>query len=82
MALKGHVPDLVAWDQTSILREIAALKGAMTALTNLTGNPTSDSRGVVTRNVRDYEIIEAIQGNTEVLERIQTQLSFITEIEL
>ncbi len=78
MALKGHVPDLVAWDQTSILREIAALKGAMTALTNLTGNPTSDSRGTVVRNVRDYEIIEAIKAQTKVLERISEQLEILS----
>lgn len=79
MALKGHIPEQVVWDQTSILREIAALKGALTTLTNLTENPTSDTKGLVTRNVRDFEIISAIQDNTQVLERIERQLSYITD---
>ena len=74
---KGHIPDPVIWDQTSILRSISALKGALTALTNLTGNPTSDSRGVVTRNVRDFEIISAIKDNTAVLRRIEEQLEIL-----
>lgn len=79
---KGSIPKAVIWDQTSILREISRLIGALTTLTNLTGNPTSDTRGVATRNIRDHEILDAINANTEVLERIQTQLSFMTEVDL
>ena len=79
---RKHIPEPVVWDQTSILREIAKLKGQISTLTNLTGNPSSDTRGIVTRNVRDYELISAIERNSEVLERIQRQLSFITGIDL
>ena len=79
---RKHIPEPVIWDQTSILREIAALKSQISALTNLTGNPSSDIRATVVRNVRDYEILAAMDRNTEVLERIQRQLSFITVVNL
>ena len=79
---RKHIPEFVQWDQQSILREIAALKAQISTLTNLTGNPASDTRGVVTRNVRDYEILATMDRNTEVLERIQRQLSFITNVDL
>jgi len=79
---RKHIPEPVVWDQTSILREIAALKSQISTLSNLTENPSSDTRATVMRNVRDYEIIAAIERNTEVLERIQRQLSFITDFDL
>ncbi len=79
---RKHIPEFVQWDQQSILREIAALKAQISTLTNLTGSPSSDTRGVVVRNVRDYEIIAAIERNTEVLSRIQLQLGFINNINL
>ena len=79
---RKHIPEPVIWDQTSILREIAKLTGQISALTNLTGNPASDTRATVVRNVRDYEILAAMDRNTEVLERIQRQLSFITTTNL
>ena len=79
---KGHIPQAVIWGQTSILREISRLIGALTALTNLTANPTSDTRGVVTRNIRDQELIESLIAIPEVLERIQQQLSFLTNVPL
>ncbi len=79
---RKHIPEPVIWDQTSILREIAKLTGQISALTNLTGNPSSDTRATVVRNVRDYEILAAMDRNTEVLERIQLQLSIITGVEL
>ena len=79
---RKHIPEPVIWDQLSILREIAKLTSQISVLTNLTTNPSSDTRGVVVRNVRDYELIAAIERNSEVLERIQQQLSFITSVEL
>lgn len=79
MALKGHVPDLVAWDQTSILREIAALKGAMTALTNLTGNPASDARGTVVREVTAERLIQTLEGIHEQIRITNMHLSIMTE---
>ena len=79
---RKHIPEFVQWDQQSILREIAALKAQISTLTNLTGNPSSDTRGTVVRNVRDYEILAAMDRNSEVLERIQLQLSIITGVEL
>ncbi len=79
---RKHIPEPVIWDQTSILREIAKLRSQLAALTNLTGNPASDTRATAVRNVRDYEILAAMDRNTEVLERIQRQLSFITIVNL
>lgn len=79
---RKHIPDFIQWDQQSILAAISALNGALTALTNLTENPASDTRGVVMRNVRDHEIIAALVAIPEVLERIHTQLSFITGVGL
>ncbi len=76
-ASTGHIPEPVIWDQTSILREIAALRSALSTLTHLTVNPTTDTRGTVTRNVRDFEIIEAIQENTAMLRRISEQLEIL-----
>ena len=79
---RKHIPEPVIWDQTSILREIAKLTGQISALTNLTGNPSSDTRATAVRNVRDYEILAAMDRNTEVLERIQRQLGFITHLDI
>ena len=79
---RKHIPEAVVWDQQAILAAIARLSSQLTQLNNLTGTPQSDAKGVVTRNVRDFEIIEALDRNTEVLERIQQQLSFITDVNL
>lgn len=79
---RKNIPEPVVWDQTSILREIAKLRSQISVLTTLTENPSSDTRATVVRNVRDYEIISAIARNSEVLERIQRQLSFITGVDL
>ena len=79
---RKHISEPVIWDQTSILREIASLKAQISTLTNLTENPASDTRATVVRNVRDYEIIAAIERNTEVLGRIQRQLGFGNNINL
>ena len=79
---RKHIPDPVVWDQTSILREIAKLKSQISVLTNLTDNPSSDTRATVVRNVRDYEILAAIERNTEVLGRIEQHLSFISDADL
>ena len=79
---RKHIPEPVIWDQTSILREIAALKAQISTLTNLTENPASDTRATVVRNVRDYEILASMDRNTEVLERIQRQLGFITHLDI
>ncbi len=74
-------PKHVIWDQAAILRRIADLEAAITAFTSSSENPTSDTQGTVVRNVRDYEILSAISQQTEVLERIEQQLIFLTEIE-
>ena len=79
---RKHIPEPVIWDQTSILREIAKLRSQLAALTNLTENPASDTRATAVRNVRDYEILAAMDRNTEVLERVHQQLSFITGVDL
>ena len=79
---RKHISEPVVWDQTSILREIAALKAQISTLTNLTENPASDTRATVVRNVRDYEILASMDRNTEVLERIQRQLGFITHLDI
>ena len=79
---RKHISEPVVWDQISILREIAALKSQISTLTNLTTNPSSDTRATVVRNVRDYEILASIERNTEVLERIQRQLGFITGLDI
>ena len=79
---RKHIPEPVIWDQTSILREIAKLTSQISVLTNLTENPSSDTRATVVRNVRDYEILAAIERNTELLGRIEQHLSFISTIDL
>ena len=79
---RKHIPEPVIWDQTSTLREIAKLTGQISALTNLTENPSSDTRATVVRNVRDYELIAAIERNTELLGRLEQHLSFISGADL
>ncbi len=79
---RKHIPEPVIWDQTSILREIAKLRSQLAQLTNLTSNPSSDTRATVVRNVRDYEILAAIERNTEFLGRIEQHLSFISGADL
>ena len=76
------IPEFIQWDQQSILTAIAKIASELSTLTDLTVNPASDTQGVVTRNVRDHEIIAALVAIPEVLERIHTQLSFITEVHL
>lgn len=79
---RKHVPDAVQWDQQAILAAIAAISSAFSTLNSLTENPDTDTRGTVVRNVRDHEIIAALVAIPEVLERIQLQLSFLTEVNL
>ena len=79
---RKHIPQPVVWDQTSILKQISELEGALTALTNLTGNPSSDTRGVVVRNVRDHEIVEGLTVIGEALQRINMQLGLLSGMEL
>ncbi len=79
---RKHIPEPVIWDQTSILREIAKLRSQLAQLTNLTTNPSSDTRATTVRNVRDYEILAAIERNTEFLGRIEQHLSFISGADL
>lgn len=75
---RGHIPEVVAWNQAAILSAIARISSGLSQLSQLTGNPTSDSSGTVVRNVRDYEIIEAIKANTIMLERISEQLEILS----
>ena len=74
----GHIPNVVVWDQAAILSAITQVTSGLSQLTTLTGTPSSDSKGVVTRNVRDYEIISAIKDNTDVLKRISEQLEILS----
>ena len=79
---RKHIPEPVVWDQTSILREIAKLRSQLAVLTNLTENPASDTRGVVVREVRAEEIINALAVLPEVLERIHSQLAILNGVQL
>ncbi len=79
---RKHIPEPVIWDQTSILREIAKLRSQLAQLTNLTENPSSDTRATIVRNVRDYEILASMDRNTELLGRIEQHLSFISGVDL
>ncbi len=73
-------PAPVQWDQQSILAAIKALSQSLGQLTYLTGNPTSDIRAVVVREVRAEEIINALVAIPEVLERVQIQLGLLTGV--
>ena len=79
---RKHIPAPVIWDQTSILREIAKLRSQLAALTNLTENPSSDTRATVVREVRAEEIISALAALPEVLERIHSQLAILSGVQL
>ena len=79
---RKHIPEPVIWDQTSILREIAKLRSQLAVLTNLTEDPSSDTRGVAVREVRAEEIIQSLAALPEVLERIHSQLSVLTGLQL
>ena len=75
-------PDPVQWDQQAILSAIARVGATFGQLTYLTGNPPSDTRAPAMRNVRDYEIISALERHSEMLGRIERQLSFISGVDL
>ncbi len=77
-AARKHLPEPVVWDQAAILSAITRLTSGVAQLNNIVGLPSSDSRGVVTRNIRDYEIIAAIKENTGVLARISEQLEILS----
>ena len=79
---RKKVPLFVQWDQQSILRRIGKLEDALTVLISQTTTPSSDTEGIVVRNVRDHEILEGQERITEILERIQFQLSFMTGVTL
>lgn len=79
---RKHIPEAIQWDQAAILAAITSISSAFSTLNSLTGNPLSDARGSVVRNVRDFEIINAIEANTAVLERIRLQLVFMGDVEL
>ena len=71
-------PKHVVWDQAAILRRISDLESAITAFEQTTGTTSSDDSAVVIRNIRDYEIIEAIKTNTNILLRISEQLEILS----
>ena len=79
---RKHMPNVVQWDQQAILAAIAAISSAFSTLNNLTGNPDPDARGTVVREVRSQEIVAALVAIPEVLERIHTQLTLVTNVNL
>lgn len=79
---RKHIPEPVQWDQQAILAAIAAISSAFSTLNSLTTDPATDARGTVVRNVRDHEIVAALVAIPEVLERIHTQLSALTSLNL
>ncbi|MEE9598156.1 MAG: hypothetical protein V3V96_15400 [Acidiferrobacterales bacterium] len=72
----------VAWDQSSILRRITKLEDELIKLTHATTAPGADTQGTVVRNVRDTDILQHLAGIAEVLERIHTQFTFVTDVNL
>ncbi len=75
-------PKPVQWDQQSILRAIRDFAVALVGLGGTTTNPSSDTEAVVTRNIRDHELLAGLDANTHVLRQIEQHLSFMTEVDL
>lgn len=75
-------PTAVAWDQQNILARLRDLEAVIAAFTKSTSNPSSDDSATLVRNIRDHEIISGLDNLHEVLERIQLQLSILTDVEL
>ncbi len=67
----------VRWSQSAILKRLKDIVNAV-AVPGSTST-TSDSAATVVRNVRDYEIIERLDEVVEQLERLNNQLSLMTE---
>lgn len=74
-------PKLVEWAQERILQRMLQLMGQGGLFSHGT-SVTTDTKAVATNDVRNAEILVALDRNTEVLNKIEKQLSFITEIEL
>ena len=79
---RGQIPEPVIWDQAQILSAIKRVTSGLSQLVQLTTNPTSDTKGTVVRNVRDFEIIDALAENTKVLLRIEQYLILIANEEI
>ena len=74
-------PKLVEWAQSRILHKLNQLLGQSSRITIGTSVNT-DTDAVATNDVRNSEIISAIENNSEILRRIETQLSFLTDVQL
>ena len=67
----------VRWSQSAILKRLKDILNAV-AIPGSTST-TSDTAATAVRNVRDYEIIERLDQVVEQLERLNNQLSLMTE---
>ena len=74
-------PTLVEWAQERILQILKQILGQGGLFSHGT-SVTTDTKAIAVNDVRNEEIINALDRNTEVLNKIERQLSFITEIEL
>ena len=74
-------PKLVEWAQERILQKLLQFLSQGAQFSHGTSVLT-DTKAVAVNDVRTEEVINALDRNTEVLNKIERQLSFITEIEL
>ena len=74
-------PKLVEWAQERILQRLLQILGTGSQFSHGTSVAT-DTKAVAVNDVRNEEILDALNRNSEVLDRVQRQLSFITGVDL
>jgi hypothetical protein len=72
----------VEWSQQAILRRISELESSIAAIARSSGYPDYEASGAIVRNPRDVEFMLIQTQILEVLERIQSQLSLLTDVDL
>ena len=74
-------PKLVEWAQERILQKLLQFLAQGSQFSHGTSVAT-DTKAVAVNDVRNEEMLNALDRNTEVLDRVQRQLSFITGVDL
>ncbi len=72
----------VEWSQVAILRSIAGLNTALTAISTGTTRPLTDEAATSVRDVDTPIVLSTLAEQNEILTRIETHLAVISDLNL
>ena len=76
---RNRILEIVAWDQSAILKAISDIARRLGLPVSSTEPVRANARALTVRGTDTHEVISSLSDITAVLERIELQLSYITE---